>query len=170
MISGKTKTINPISKFIQDCPEEDMNDLQRVILGAVKSKMLEDQDHISYMWYCGAQIVLHKFYELKPEMFNDNSAPKSSLEEMVLGRDQWLNQKLDEWRNPKGSGFLFYDLKGVLFGITMILVFIAFVVFLFTGPSDPLQCRIIDGQKFCKYESEWEKIEDNLLESIKKIP
>ncbi len=161
---GKTKTINPISKLIQNCSNDDLNSLKGIILRQVKHYKKYPEDDLGYKWYCGAQIILHKFYELKPEVFDNDSIPSTSLEDMELGRNEWVNKK------QKGGDILLSDLKDMLFFATVILFIIGFIIFLFTGPSDELKCYSINGEKVCKYESEWEKINKNFKDSVRNIP
>ena len=163
-VYGKTKTINPISKFIQNCPNEDLDVLKGLIFRALRHRKIYHEGEIDYSWYCASQIILHKFYELKPELFDTDSIPSTSLEDMELGRNEWLNKK------QKGGDILLSDLRDMLFFATVILFIIGFIIFLFTGPSDELKCYSINGEKVCKYESEWEKINKNFKDSVRNIP
>ena len=37
-VYGKTKTINPISKFIRNCPNEDLDDLKELIFRGLEHR------------------------------------------------------------------------------------------------------------------------------------
>ncbi len=168
---GDTKTINPIAKDIKNCPEENLSYLKKIIFDAVIStnefanKEGDGEFGRVFGWFCGSQIILHKLYELKPELFDKGSVPNSNLEEMLLKREQWLKKE------AKGPGISLADLKGMLFFGSVIAVIVAILLVIFTDPEDSgLRCYMINGEKVCKYESDWKEIRGNFEDSVNNIP
>ena len=178
---GDTKTINPIAKDIKNCPEENLSYLKTIIFRNVEfhkensEKAAEIQNEYSKKenenkvgTFCGSQIILHKLYELKPELFDKDSVPNSNLEEMLLKREQWLKKKA---KGPGISGISLDDLKGMLFFGSVIAVIVAILLAIFTDPEDSgLRCYMINGEKVCKYESDWNEIRGNFEDSVNNIP
>jgi hypothetical protein len=164
---GKTKTINPIAKDIQNCPEESLGVIKSKIFSNVEfqNKYSEKENERSLGHLCGSQIILHKLYELKPELFDKDSVPNSNLEELLLKREQWLKKE------AKGPGISLADLKGMLFFGSVIAVIVAILLVIFTDPEDSgLRCYMINGEKVCKYESDWKEIRGNFEDSVNNIP
>tara|TARA_B100000780_G_scaffold207376_1_gene147717 strand:- start:51 stop:605 length:555 start_codon:yes stop_codon:yes gene_type:complete len=161
-----TKTINPIIKVIKSCPKEGLEHLKYMFFMRTKLHSKYHEGSIDHIWHCGSQIILHKFYELKPELFDEESIPKSSFEEVSLLREQSLNKKkkeLESWSLD--------DLKGMLFFGAILAVIISIFLFIFTEPEDSgLRCYMINGEKVCKYESDWEKVRENFEDSVRNIP
>tara|TARA_B110000908_G_C10038672_1_gene350759 strand:+ start:156 stop:710 length:555 start_codon:yes stop_codon:yes gene_type:complete len=161
-----TKTINPIIKVIKSCPNEDLEQLKHMIFMSIEGRSKYHEGEIDHIWHCGSEIILHKFYELKPELFDEESIPKSSFEEVSLLREQSLNKKkkeLESWSLD--------DLKGMLFFGAILAVIISILLFIFTEPEDSgLRCYMINGEKVCKYESDWENIRENFEDSARNLP
>ena len=161
-----TKTINPIVKVIKSCPNEDLEQLKYMIFSSIEGRSKYYEGEIDHIWHCGSEIILHKFYELKPELFDEESIPRSSLEEVSLLREQLLNKKkkeLESWSLD--------DLKGMLFFGAILAVIISVLLFIFTEPADSgLRCYMINGEKVCKYESDWEDIRENFEDSVRNLP
>jgi len=168
---GKTKTINPIAKEIKNCPDKHFGDLKYQIFNNAEyqnqysDKESESGWERSFSQFCNSQIILHKLYELKPELFDKDSVPNSNLEELLLKREQWLKKE------AKGPGISLADLKGMLFFGSVIAVIVAILIFIFTEPEDSgLRCYMINGEKVCKYESDWKEIRGNFEDSVNNIP
>ena len=167
---GDTKTINPIAKDIKNCPEENLSYLKTIIFRNVEfqNEYSEKENENNVGKVCGSQIILHKLYELKPELFDKDSVPNSNLEEMLLKREQWLKKKA---KGPGISGISLDDLKGMLFFGSVIAVIVAILLAIFTDPEDSgLRCYMINGEKVCKYESDWKEIRGNFEDSVNNIP
>ena len=165
-IDGKRKTSSSLLKPILNFSEVELDYLHHRLKSNLQRYKGYTKKGFGFSSLNNCDEVIQRFHELKPE-YKGRYVPIQTIEENQRKKIEVADKKKKEV-----SGFSFDDFKDMLFFSTIILLIISFIIFLFVGPStsDELKCYMINGEKVCKYESDWEKIRGNFEDSVRNIP
>ena len=136
----KTKTLNPLSKIISDCPKDAVEDMYKWIM--IRAKSYEDYNFGNFQ--IKSQIIIQKFYELHPTFpnktyeFGDFKVKKytpekplkeliKELEEKNITKKSALKDEIEEI-NRVAAEVRFNDIKTVLLAIVIIFIIVGIIM------------------------------------------